>query len=173
MGLIADIRADSEYKKFKAIVLKVREKLNVDKDRNEALSMHAGRTSRRLHGTKQYSPKSLMDACLNDLAVRSRLVEVRVQCSIQIDLLHDAVKAIKHYITTEFVEELSEYKTVGQRNALIDRVVAGAILVESEGKALIKLLDDLVGDIDKASYHLRLMTDALKLLDSSKSGQVV
>ncbi len=173
MGILKDIRANPEYKKFKAIVLLVQEKLNIDRDRNEALSMHAGRTSRRLHGTKQYSPKSLIDASLNDLACRSRLVEVRVQCSIQIDLLHDAVKAMKHYISTEYNDEMKAYKTVAQRTAFLDRVVAASLVIESEGKALIKLLDDLINDIDKASYHLRLMIDALKLLDGSKSGQVV
>jgi hypothetical protein len=172
MSLISDIRADSEYKKFKLIVQKVRERLNIDKDRSEALSMHAGRTSRRLHGTKQYSPKSLIDASLNDLACRARLVEIRVQCSIQTDLLQDAVKAIKHYITTEFVDELAEYKTVGQRNSLIDRVVASAISTQGEAQALIKLLDDLITDIDKASYSLRLMSDALKLI-MEKPGQIV
>lgn len=173
MSLISDIRADPEYGKFKKIVLKVGEVLKVDKDRNEALALHAGRTSRRLHGTKQYSPKSLIDASLNDLACRSRLVEIRVQCSVQIDLLHDASKAMRHYITTKFYDDLANYKTVGQRNALIDRVVSAALLVESEGSALIKLLDDLINDIDKSSFHLRNMVEALKLLDSSKSGQVV
>lgn len=172
MSLISEIREDPQYKTFKGVLQKVRQRLDVDKDRTEALSMHAGRTSRRLHGTKQYSPKSLIDASLNDLAVRSRLVEVRVQCSIQIDLLHDAVKAIKHYIMTEYDEELSVYKTVGQRGALIDRVVAAALVTQSEGQALVKLLDDLVSDIDKASFHLRNMLDALKLI-SEKPGQVV
>lgn len=173
MGIIADIREESEYRKFKKILAKTKERLNIDKDRTEALSMHAGRTSRRLYGTKQYSPKALIDASLNDLSVRSRLVEVRVQCSIHIDLLHDAIKAIKHYITTQYHTELAKFKTVGQRNALIDRVVNEALKAEGEGQALIKLLDDLINDIDKASFQLRNMIEGLKLLAESKSGQVL
>ena len=172
MGILKEIRANPEYKKFKGIVLKVEDKLKIDKDQAEALSMHAGRTSRRLHGSKQYSPKALIDASLNDLSCRSRLVEVRVQCSIQIDLLHDAIKAMKHYITTQYNEEMKVYKTVGQRTAFIERVVATALVIESDGKALIKLLDDLINDIDKASYHLRLMIDCLKLI-VDKPGQVI
>jgi hypothetical protein len=172
MSIIGDIRSDPEYAKFKGILLKVRERLKVDKDRGEALSMHAGRTSRQLFGRKQYSHKSLIDASLNDLACRSRLVEIRVQCSMQIDLLHDAVKAMKNFITGKYVEELAEYKTVGQRNAVIERVVAAALVTESEGQALIKLLDNLIGDIDKASFHLRNMVETLKLL-SDKPGQIV
>lgn len=173
MGIIANIRAESEYKKFRKVVAIVQERLNVDKDRTEALSMHAGRTSRQLHGKKQYSPKALIDASLNDLSVRSRLVEIRVQCSIQIDLLHDAIKAIKHFITTQYHVELAKFKTVGERSAFLERVLATAIEIESGGQALIKLLDDLISDIDKSSYHLSHMVDGLKLLDGSKSGAVI
>ncbi len=173
MGILKDIRGNPEYKKFKKIVTLVQERINIDRDQAEALAMHAGRTSRRLHGNKQYSPKALIDASLNDLSCRARLVEVRVQCSIQIDLLHDALKAIKHYITTEYHDEMKAFKTVGQRTAFVERVVASALVIESDGKAFIKLLDDLINDVDKASYHLRLMIDALKLLDGSKGGQVV
>lgn len=172
MSLIKQIREDGEYRKFKKILEGVRERLKIEKDRNEALSLHAGRTSRKLHGKQQYSLKSLIDASLNDLAARSRLVEVRVQCSIQIDLLHDAAKAMKQHITTEFHEELKEYKTVGQRTAVIERVIKASLETESEGHALIKMLDDLIGDIDKSSFQLRNMLEALKLL-AEKPGQVV
>lgn len=172
MSLIKKIRETKDYKTFKAMVVKVSEKLDVEKDRAEALSMHAGRTSRRMHGKKQYSPKSLIDAALNDLACRSRLVELRVQASIQISLLHDAIKAMRHYITNEFDDELSEYKTVGQRSALIDRVITKALEVESNGKAIIEMMDHLIVDIDKASYHLRAMCDALKLV-MDKPGQTL
>ena len=172
MSIIKEIRASDEYKKYKKIVLKVQDRLKVEKDRNEALSMYAGRTSRKLFGKQQYALKALIDASLNDLAVRSRLVELRVQCSIQIDLLHSATKAMKQQITTEFHEELKAYKTVGQRTAVIERCVKGALDIESEGSALIKLLDDMIGDIDKSSFQLRNMLEALKLL-SEKPGQVV
>lgn len=173
MSLIADIRAEPEYRKFKAIVLKVREQLKVERDRKEALAMHAGRTSRRLHGTKQYSPKSLIDASMNDMACRSRLVEIRVQCSLQNDILSDAIKSVNKFITTEYYTDLAKYKTVGQRNAVIDRVVTGALEVQGESTALINMLDELIKDIDKASYHLTHMLEALKLLDSSKGGKVI
>lgn len=172
MSLISEIRETKDYKTFKVLVTKVAERLNVEKDREEALAMHAGRTSRRLHGKKQYSPKSLLDAALNDLACRSRLVELRVQASLQITLLHDAIKAIRHFITNEFDDDLNDFKTVGQRTALVDRVIKKSLEVESEGKALIELMDHLVGDIDKASYQLKIMSETLKLM-MDKPGQTL
>lgn len=173
MSLIRDIREDPEYKKYKKIVLLVREKLKIEKDKAEALSLHAGRTLRKLHGSKQYSPKALVDAAANEAAARSRLVEMRVQCAIQTDLLHSTVKALRQHVMTSYREELSDFRTVADRAAMLDRVAAGALTTESESQALIKLLDDLVNDIDKSSFHLRAMVDVLKLLDGSKSGTVV
>lgn len=172
-SLINEIRGTDEYKKFKKIVAKCLSLINVERDRTEALSMHSGRTSRMLYGQKRYSPKALIDASLNDLACRSRMVEMRVQISVQIDLLHDAIKSMKHYISTQFVAELKHFGTVDVRAAFAERVLKAALAVQSEGQALIKLLDDLINDCDKSSFHLRTMMEALKLLDESKGGKVL
>lgn len=172
MSIITKIRDTKDYATFKKMVTNVSSKVNVDKDQEEALAMHAGRTSRRMHGKKQYSPKSLIDAALNDLACRSRLVELRVRASIEASLLHDAIKAVRHYITNEFDDELSVYKTVDQRKAVVDRAIKRALEVESEIVALVELLDTLIGDIDKASYQLKVMVEALKLI-ADKPGQIV
>jgi len=174
MGIKADIRESSDYKKFRKIVQKVQAALHIDKDREEALSMHAGRTSRKLYGERKYSPKALLDASMNDMAVRSRLVEIRVKCSNQIDILHEACKAMKHSMSTNFSEEINKrFKTVGERNSFMETMIASSLEIEHEGHALIKLLDDLVTDIDKSSFHLRHMIDSLQLLEGSKGGKVI
>lgn len=172
MSIINKIRETKDYSTFKRLVTNISAKVNVEKDQEEALAMHAGRTSRRMHGKKQYSPKSLIDAALNDLACRSRLVELRVRASIEASLLHDAIKAVRHYITNEFDVELAKYKTVDQRKAVIDRAIKRSLEVESELVALVELLDTLISDIDKSSYQLKVMVDALKLIADNK-GQVV
>lgn len=174
MGIKNDIRESADYQKFKKIMLRTQKGLQVERDRTEALSMHAGRTSRKLYGMKQYSPKALMDASLNDMSVRSRLVELRVNTSVQKDMLHEAVKAMKQSILTNFGDQLKpKFKTIGERTAFLDNLLATALEIEHEGEAFIKLLDSLVADIDKASFHLRTMSDALQLLDQSKGGKVI
>ncbi len=174
MGLKQDIRDSTDAKKFRKIVEQIRSKLKIDEDTSEALAMHTGRTSRKLFGDRKYSPKALIDASLNDLAVRSRLVELRVRASNQIDLLHEACKAMQHSILSNYSEEIkARYKTVGERKAFLDTMISSSLSVESEGQALIKLLDDLISDIDKSSYHLKGVIECLGLLENSKGGKVI
>lgn len=174
MGIKSDIRESSDYKKFRKIVVQIESRLNIDKDFEEAQSLHAGRTSRQLFGDKRYSPKSLLDASSNDMGSRSRLVEIRVRCSRQIDILHDACKAMKQSMLTNFSAEIgAKFKTVGDRLAFVETMMANALEVERSGQAFLKVLDTLIEDIDKSGYHLSNMTDILKLLDSSKGGKVI
>lgn len=166
--IIAEIREDGQYKKFREIVRNTREKLKVDQDRNEALALHAARLSRQMYGKKQYSPQALLESSLQDSSYRSRMVEIRVQANLHTSLLDDAIDVIKRYITTEFYDELSGYKTVDQRKSMIDRIVASALELKSEGEALVELLDTLVRDIDQTSFQLERMIKALELLSHSK-----
>ena len=174
MGLKQDIRDSADYKKFKKIVQQVEGRLNVEKDQSEAIALHAGRTSRKLYGEKRYSPKALIDASENDLSVRSRLIEMRVKASMQIDTLNDACKAMKSSMLTNFQDRMKKmFGTVGDRNAFMDTMIASALEVERDGSALIKALDTLIQDIDKASYHLKGVIECLGMLESSKGGKVI
>lgn len=169
---VEEIRDDSQYKKFKDILKQVRTKLNPEKDRNEALALHASRTGRTLYGKKQFSGKSIMEASMQDLANRARLVEIRVQASIQISLLAEAVKRIRRYIMTEYADELKAYSTQASRTAMVDRIIHSALETVAEGEALLELLDTLVKDLDQGGYSLRNCISVLQLLDSSK-GKIV
>lgn len=171
--LIKIIRDHQQYKKFRKIVLVARERIHVEQDKAEALSLHAGRNSRKLYGNKQYSPKALIEAASQDMAYRSRLVELRVQCSVNASILDEAIDAISSFIRTEFTDELTSYKTVADKSAFIERVVSGAIDIRAEADSLIELLDTLVKDIDSSSFRLTQMVECLKLLDNSKGGSVV
>lgn len=174
MGTKQDIRESKDYRKFRKIVSEVESRLSIEKDQAEAIALHNGRTSRKLHGGKQYSPKAIIDAASTDLSARSRLVEIRVKCTNQIDILHDACKAMKNSMLSNFNSQIkARYTTVGDRNAFLDTMIASALEVEHEGKAMIKMLDDLISDIDKASYQIRAITDALQLLSGSKGGSVI
>lgn len=174
MGIKQDIRESSDFKKFRKIVTQVESRLNVEKDYEEASALHAGRTTRKLYGDKRYAPKSIIDASSNDMAARSRLVEIRVRCSRQIDVLHDACKAMKHSMLTNFSTEINKrFTTVGARTAFAETMIARALEIQHEGQSLIKVLDSLIEDIDKSGYHLSNLTDVLKLLDSRKGSGIV
>jgi hypothetical protein len=170
--LLKTIQVDPKFKKFRLILKTTRERLKIERDRNEALGLMANRSSRALHGRKQYSPKAIMEATANDLQARARLVEIRVKAKIHIDLMEEACDAIKNHLLTEYNEDMRKYGTVEQRKALIERVQGSAKTFVVEGLALIEMLDQIVKDIDQASYHLRYLVDTLKLLDGTK-GKIV
>lgn len=170
---LSDIKEDPNYKKFRLVVKGVREKLKIERDQAEAMGLMANRTSRSLHGRKQFSPKSLLEATSNDLSARARLVEIRVRATVNLDLLQEACDALRNHIYTEYAQELKQFgSSAEQRKALVERVQGTARTLMTEVKALVDVLDQIVKDIDSASHHLRHMIDVLKLLDGSK-GKVV
>ena len=174
MGIKSDIRESGDYKKFRKIVSQVEARLNIDKDFEEAQALHNGRTSRKLFGDRRYSPKSLLDASSNDMSARSRLVEIRVRASKQIDILKEACDAMKYSMLTNFSTEINKrFTTVGARKAFTETMIARALEIQGEGQAFIKALDSFIEDIDKSGYHLSNMTDLLKLLESSKAGKII
>jgi hypothetical protein len=142
---LSDIKEDPNYKKFRLVVKGVREKLKIERDQAEAMGLMANRTSRSLHGRKQFSPKSLLEATSNDLSARARLVEIRVRATVNLDLLQEACDALRNHIYTEYAQELKQFgSSAEQRKALVERVQGTARTLMTEGKALVDVLDQIV-----------------------------
>jgi hypothetical protein len=91
-----------------------------------------------------------------------------VNVSVNLSNLEEAIDAVKRYISTEFYDALSEYKTVDLKKSLIDRAIARPLDMMSDTKSLIEVLDILIRDIDQSNFHMKTMIEALKLLDDSK-----
>jgi hypothetical protein len=166
--LLLEIRRDPKYKKFKTIVETTRSRLKIEADRNEALALHSSRTSRTLSGKKQYSGAAILDAEATELYTRSRLVQIRVQASIHLDLLDEACDAIKRHIFTQYHEDLLGFTNEQQRRALIERVQGAALELIAEGKSLKDMLDQIIKDVDQANFHLGHMVSTLEMLHNSK-----
>jgi hypothetical protein len=172
-GLLLQVKGDPKYKRFARIIQRVSDRVDIEKDKAEALALHASRTSRSLYGGKRYSPKALIDASLTDLSARARLVEIRVKASGHVEVLEQACEAMRHHLLTEYNQEIRMYSTEAQRNALIKRIQRTALDFMAEAKSLLDMLDQIIKDIDQASYALRATLDSLKLLDGAKAGRVI
>lgn len=166
--LLGQIRKDANFKKFRLVFERTQERVDLQAGLQEALTLHAGRSSRKLYGKDQFSLKALVDASLKDLSFRSRMVEIRVQSSTQLSILREAVRSIRKYLSTEYADDLREFSTAEQRKNFVDRTIKSALAFLEEGDSLIDTLDHLIGDIDKASFHLRNMMECLKLLSEGK-----
>lgn len=167
-SLLAEIRRDVKFKKFKNIVAKAGERLQIEKDRNEALALFSARTSPTLRYKKQYSAASLLDAEAIDMATRSRLVHIRVQSSIHLDLLDEACDAIKRHIFTQYHEDLRGFSNEQQRKALVERVQTVAMDLMTEGKSLLDMLDQLIRDLDQSNFSMGHMVKLVEMLANSK-----
>jgi hypothetical protein len=163
--LLAKIRLDSKYKKFKQILQAAQEKVTFQPDREEALALHAGLLVRTLYGKKQFSSKSILESLSQVQANRSRLVELRVRSSVHISYVKESSKALKRYVYTQYAEDLKvSYKTKDQREALLMRLTDVAEEFLAEGENHIELLDTFIKDLDQAGFTLRDMVKVLEML---------
>jgi hypothetical protein len=172
-SLFEMIRSDDAFTTFREIVKKARTHLKIEQYREEALALMLNRVSRQIHGKKQFSPKIMLEAAANDMSARARLVEIRVRCKVHLDSLEDANKALKNHVLTTYMEEMKAFSNAEARNALVERVQKSARALVTEAAALIDMLDQIVADIDKCSYHMSNMVQCLVMLDGSKGSKVI
>lgn len=171
--LVKVIRGSKEFAKFKTIVETAKSRGDVVGGTAEALSLHASRLSRGIRGKDRYSPQVLIDASLQDMSNRARLVELRVKNDMQLATVREAIAAMSKHINTEYSDDLRDYSTVDQRRALVDRALKNSKEYLAEGEAFLATLDTLIKDIDQAGYSIKAIIECLKLLDGHKAGKVV
>jgi hypothetical protein len=172
-SLIKSVKADPNYLKFTRIFESIKKRVDLEASLNEALSLHASRSSRNITGENRYSPKVLIDASLKDLSFRARLVELRVKNDLQLSILREAIDAMRRHISTEYSEDLRDFSTADQRKSFVDRALKSSKEFLAEGEAFLETADALIKDIDQAGHSVRHIIECLKLLDSSKAGRVV
>jgi hypothetical protein len=116
---LSDIKEDPNYKKFRLVVKGVREKLKIERDQAEAMGLMANRTSRSLHGRKQFSPKSLLEATSNDLSARARLVEIRVRSIEQLQHIDHVAQMVRCriYVLHDLVQHVYECLSLGHQRS--------------------------------------------------------
>lgn len=172
MSLIKEIRNDPQYKKFQDLLLAVQKRIDIDRLYKETMALHESRTSRSLRDGDRYSPEKLIDANLVDLSARSRLVKIRATNAKQLSHLQEGMKAMHRYISTQYDEDLKDYRTKEQRAAVIDRVLKAANEFMAECESLGNIIDMVIKDIDQGSHAMRHVIDCLKLWTESKGRSI-
>lgn len=167
---LAVIRDDEEYKKFRKVIKLELERLNLDQDQKEVLSLHSSRLSRTIYDKRQYSAQILVDASMMDLAFRSRMVEIRVKASLHVSIMEAAIASIRKYLYSKYIQ--SNFSNEAARQSYIDTVLKSYLREVEKAKAFLQLCDTLVKDIDQAAFNLRNMLECLKLLSETK-GKIV
>ena len=169
MTFSIEIKKDKRYKKLLHILEVAQSRIDVERDRNEAFTMHSGLLVRQLYGKNVFSTKKVLTAIAQLQANRSRLVEIRSRAAEHISYLHQGVVAFKRYCMANY--EFSGYKTKEQRDSLLDKPMRPVLDFIAEVDTLIDVLDTFIKDIDQAGFGVRNIVEVLKLLDSSRVGR--
>lgn len=171
--IILEVRESQKYKLFKKIYAKALTKIDVERDRKEVLGLYSSRTSRRLYGDKQYSVKRIMEASANDMMVRSRIVEIRVQIKMHASYVEEAINALSKQVAIEYKDDLKQFRTADLRKGVGDRLFKEPLAMLAEVDSFVAMIEHFVKDIDQSGFALRNLLEGLKLLDGSKGSRVV
>jgi hypothetical protein len=157
--------------------LKMRESavfvVNTDKLSREILSIHATKKFRSVEGKAvlQSAQKVLVEANAENNANRSRLAEIKLQCFRSKRLINETIIEVTLYLRTRYVEELKrEYKTIGDRDAAIHKVLEDFHRMIYKLDSVIGLADISIEDIDKSSYSIKGINDTLAITSKRENG---
>lgn len=167
-SLLGTIREDAEYKKFKLVLQRTQERLDIQKDLNEAFALHTSRLSPTMYDKKQFSAKAILEAHAKDLAARSRMEALRTKATLHLSYLHEAEKALSNYITDKYKDDMSDFSNQEQRKAFLGRVLRMSQAFSKEGETMLDILDKLIKDVDQSGFQLKGMMSALELIMNAK-----
>ena len=154
---------DEVYRKYSDITRVMEKRVDVNQILTEAKLLHAQRSARSLVGTRPTNEK-LYEAVAKDLAVRGRLVELRMTLNVEIDNLSTTLATVTAHTMLKCDDVLSAYKTVDARKTAMRKVTRRGSELLEKLKSADDQLSTIVKDIDQASFSLSHMVTLFKIL---------
>lgn len=138
-------------------------KLPIKQLKEEIETIHSARSVRFLN---QHDPRfieKIIDASLDDTAKRSRLVEITVQCFKSGNSMNEALDKMRRYLISTYADDIYFARTKEERSNIVDMVLAPLARFVAHTQAISKMADQVIADIDKAGYSLKLIVEAYKI----------
>jgi len=139
--------------------------LNTSSLLNEIESLHRLREVRTLKTeTVLHSFQAkFLSAVLQNQAYRSRIVEISMQC-FRIDArLSEHLEALRPYLKDKYGEYLSQYKTINDRESVINSVLEPAIRLQKKLNSVIKMAEMAIDDLDQAAWSFKNIIQTMNL----------
>lgn len=159
------LREDDTFLKYRRILKNIREKMDEEKFYEEVQSMHSGRTMRNLYGTTPGADK-ISNAVLQDVRVRSRLVELILKATRHHDMLDIVLDETRKYLATKYQDEVLDLRTKGERQSYFDIYLSAGITTKHNLSSMIEAANIVVKDIDQCSHSTRHLIECLELVVS-------
>jgi hypothetical protein len=159
-----ELKADPANKKYRNTIAIVSEKTNLENIKNEVIGLHTARPSRELYKHKMDANK-LDNAILRDLSARARMVELRTNLYVHLEIIDTALDAFRDHLLAKYGDEIkSRANNAEERNAFVRRLSSKGHDLRSQYKVLIQIIDKFIEDIDKAGYGLTNAKDLLRIM---------
>lgn len=140
----------------------------------EVTTLHTIRKTRALKQSRNETfVQKLMEAMIDDMSKRSRLVEILMLCVKTIRTLEDLLEDLEGYLLLEYGNLLYSLKTKGEREQFIKTQAFAEYLKYT--KRLHKLKEAcefVIVDIDKGGYTYRNLVEAAKLSTGTKHSEL-
>ncbi len=158
---------DPEFKTLQRILKSMQSRINIEKERNEVLTLHESRKSLGLmSSTKRYNPQYVYDCVMMDMAYRGRLVTMIKRVNNTVALLERAEKAFRTYCMTKYKKELGSTRV--DRVIVMDRVVRPLLDFKAECQDHVAGIEVVIKDIDQGGYSYARLVELLKLFQENK-----
>lgn len=163
---------DENYARFLRIRDTAMSAINIPDLLKEAEFLHANRKSRTLSSAKM-SPNAVQAALVNDMANRSRLVELRAALMKTNELLSTALLGIRRHIRVSYKDALKDMaSTQADRNHVLDKILGKSVKYKAQLDHAEDLIDLYIKDVDQTAFGLRNAVEILKLFLDRRSTEI-
>lgn len=158
---------DETYKKYRKAVKNSR-LLDIDGYIKECHNLHSTRKVRSMVSGK-FTPKSLIEASMQDQSYRSRMVQMRMEALRFQTLLEHTMTVMRGYLLTKHRDRIIG-RTVAERSAYVDRLLSDGMLEIQRISGLMAITEEAIGDIDHAAWSLKHAFDSIQLGSKREAG---
>lgn len=140
---------------------------------NELESLHARRGIRALKSNSllESSQKIAIDSNIDNQAVRSRCVEIKISALRQQIVMDETISLLRKYLGSKYSKYLTtKYKNVTEKRNAIEYVLEPIVRVEDRIKLVIKLADVVIDDCDSAGYTMHRIGEVLNSKSKERKG---
>ncbi len=155
------LESDLTWKKFRKQIQNLW-KPEFDTQLDELRTLHGSRRTRTLN-TGFPTGRKVIEATAQDMAVRSRCVEIAMDGTIVKNGMQVALSTIQKYLEAKYYDFMKElgFSGVNDRKSLVAALLNPFQAKYDRVNTLITIADMVIADCDKAGYGIKAINDAL------------
>lgn len=168
--LKAELKYDDTFESFKNLVNSSSKQLNYDIVYDELMVLHKNRKGRSLHLNGRPGTGDVMDCLLQDSSYRSRIIEISIGVSRNLQNLTTAIEALVNYVVTEYADKsLAVVKSRVEREQIIRVVISKVQELVDKHKNLAEFCSYIVTDIDKAGFSYKNVIELFDIMTKERT----